>query len=301
VRLSADAGATNDARIAAVRLLGVSGSRQTIDALLRLLEPAQPESVQIVALQTLSTLSEPSIAAKLVDACSRSTPQVQEAIISTLASRPHWAIALLDACDAAEIATAQVSGTARATLLNHQNGAVRARAEKLFSAASSSRRDVIEAYQPALRLSADAVRGNKVFERECAACHQLGERGFTVGPNLALVRNRTPGAMLEAILDPNREVQPRYVNYVVVDTDGRTATGLVTGETATSVTLGRDKGVSETVLKQNIDDIKSTGKSLMPEGLEKTVDLQAMADLLAFLKQVQYDIGTLPDFAQPEK
>ena len=83
--------------------------------------------------------------------------------------------------------------------------------------------------------------------------------------------------------------------------DGRTASGLVTGETATSVTLGRDKGESETILKQNIDEIKSTGKSLMPEGLEKTIDPQAMADLLAFLKQVQYDIGTLPDFAQPEK
>ena len=186
-------------------------------------------------------------------------------------------------------------------LLNHPDSAVCARAEKLFSAGSSSRHDVIAEYQSSLTLSADAARGNKIFERECAACHQLGDRGFAVGPNLALTRNRTPGAMLEAILDPNREVQPRYVNYVVVDTDGRTATGLVTAETATSVTLGRDKGASETILKQNIDEIKSTGKSLMPEGLEKTIDPQAMADLLAFLKLVQYDIGTLPDFAPPEK
>jgi hypothetical protein len=38
----------------------------------------------------------------------------------------------------------------------------------------------------------------------------------------------------------------------------------------------------------------------MPEGLEKNVDPQQMADLLAFLKQIQYDVGTLPDFAEPE-
>ena len=124
-------------------------------------------------------------------------------------------------------------------LLNHPDSAVCARAEKLFSAGSSSRHDVIAEYQSSLTLSADAARGNKIFERECAACHQLGDRGFAVGPNLALTRNRTPGAMLEAILDPNREVQPRYVNYVVVDTDGRTATALI----------NRDVGLAATTIK----------------------------------------------------
>ncbi len=70
-------------------------------------------------------------------------------------------------------------------------------------------------------------------------------------------------------------------------------------ETASSVTLLRDKGVTDTIQKQNVEDIKSTGLSLMPEGLEKTIDPQGLADLLAFLRQVQYDIGTLPDFVPP--
>jgi putative heme-binding domain-containing protein len=132
------------------------------------------------------------------------------------------------------------------------------------------------------------------------ACHQLGSRGYAVGPNLALVRNRTDAAMLEAILDPNREVKPSYVNYIVLDDSGRTVTGMIVADTATSITLARDKGTSETVLKQNLDQIKSTGKSLMPEGLEKNINPREMADLVAFLKQIQYDVGTLPDFADPE-
>ncbi len=115
------------------------------------------------------------------------------------------------------------------------------------------------------------------------------------------MRNRTDKALLEAILDPNREVQPRYVNYVIIDDSGRTITGLVAAETAASLTLARDKGVRETVLKQNIDEIKSTGQSLMPMGLEKNIDVQSMADLLAFLNQVRYDVGTLPDFVEPEE
>ncbi len=96
-------------------------------------------------------------------------------------------------------------------------------------------------------------------------------------------------------------MQPNFISYVVVDDSGRTFTGLVTAESATSITLTRDKAQSETVLKSNIEAIRSTGKSLMPEGLEKTIDPQQLADLLAYLKQMQYDIGTLPDFIEPEK
>ncbi len=114
-----------------------------------------------------------------------------------------------------------------------------------------------------------------------------------------LIRNRTPQGLLEAVLDPNREVAPAFVSYTLVDDSGRTLTGLVTAETTASITLAREKGVTETILKANIEQMQSSGKSLMPEGLEKTIDPQSMADLLAFLKQVQYDIGTLPDFVEP--
>ena len=283
-----------------MRLLGASGSGQTVDALLRLIDPAQPESLQVFALQTLATFKDSSIASHLVEVWQRSTPGVQEAIIATLASRPPWALALLDACDSGKVVAGQISGATRTALVNHQDAAVYNRAEKLFAADSGPRSEVIARYQEALSLPGDAARGDKIFQRECMACHRLAERGFQVGPNLALVRNRTDGALLEALLDPNRQVQPRYVNYVVVDDSGRTITGLVVAETATSITFARDKGASETILKKNIDQIKSTGKSLMPEGLEKTIDPQGMADLLAFLKEMQYDVGTLPDFAEPE-
>ena len=136
---------------------------------------------------------------------------------------------------------AQITRANRTALLNHADTVVRAHAEKLFGS-SGPRQDVIARYQPALSLEGDAARGDTVYERECMACHRLGERGFQVGPNLSLIRNRTPAAMLEAILDPNREVQPNYVNYVIVDTSGRTITGIILSETANSITLGATRG-----------------------------------------------------------
>ena len=290
--------AASGEREEAVRLLGFGGGKPTLEVFAALLDPQQPEPLQMLAVRTLARFSEPEVASSLVKAWRGCNPKVQEEIIVALASRQTWAGELLGACDRDQITPSQITRATRTSLLNHTDPAVREHAQKLFGGANSPRNEVLARFQSALSLSGDATRGDKVFERECMACHRLGERGNQVGPNLALIRNRTPAALLEAILDPNREVQPTYVSYIVVDDSGRTLTGLILAETANSITLGRDKGVTETILKKNIEHIKSSGQSLMPEGLEKTVDPQALADLLAFLKQVQYDIGTLPGFEE---
>jgi putative heme-binding domain-containing protein len=85
------------------------------------------------------------------------------------------------------------------------------------------------------------------------------------------------------VLDPNREVNPQYVNYILQTNAGKSITGLVAAETATSVTLRRQENQSDTVLRGDIDTLRSSGLSIMPEGLEKNLDKQAMADLIAYL------------------
>ena len=281
----------------AIRLLSYSGP-QAIDTLAALVDSRHSEQVQLAAVRALARFSETHIAERLVDACRSASPQVQAEIVRALASRSAWIPALLDACGRGDVTVGLVPQAIRAALLRWEHAKVRARAEELFGTASP-RADVIARYQSALTLRGDAARGDKVFERECSGCHQFGKRGHPLGPNLALIRNRTPRALIETILDPNRDVAPNYVSYIIVDDSGRTTTGVILAETAASITIGRDKGVTETIQKQNIEQLKATGTSLMPEGLEKTIDLQAMADLLAFLETVQYDIGTLPDFAKP--
>jgi putative heme-binding domain-containing protein len=89
------------------------------------------------------------------------------------------------------------------------------------------------------------------------------------------------------VLDPNREVNPQYVNYVVVASEGKSVTGLISAETATSVTLKRQENATDTILRVNIEELRSTGQSIMPEGLEKQLDVQAMADLIAYLLSVK--------------
>jgi putative heme-binding domain-containing protein len=104
-----------------------------------------------------------------------------------------------------------------------------------------------------------------------------------VGPNLETIRHHTPQQVLANILDPNREVTPAYLEYSVSLQDGRVANGLIATETPTSLTLKRPNDVQETILREAIAELNSTGVSLMPEGLEKKITPEEMRDLLGWL------------------
>ena len=139
----------------------------------------------------------------------------------------------------------------------------------------SRRKDVIAAYGPVLKMSGDAVRGKDVFKRNCATCHRLENVGYDLGLPLTTVGAKGAEYILVNVLDPNLTVLPEYVNYQIITKDGRTFTGMIAAETATSITLRRAEGQSDTVLRANIDEMQSTGLSLMPEGLEKQVSQRA--------------------------
>ena len=104
---------------------------------------------------------------------------------------------------------------------------------------------------------------------------------------------------------------PNYLQYVVVDRNGRTYTGLLSAQTATSITLKKEKAETITILRGDIEELVSSNKSLMPEGLEKELSPQAMADLLAYLAEAsarspgdpnaERDFGTLPGLIEGKK
>ena len=69
--------------------------------------------------------------------------------------------------------------------------------------------------------------------------------------------------------------------------NGRLVTGMITQETATGLTLRRADGSSETIARSQIDQLRSSGLSYMPEGIEKQINHASMADLLAYLSSVK--------------
>ena len=97
------------------------------------------------------------------------------------------------------------------------------------------------------------------------------------------MKARGPDAILVNILDPNLEVNPQYINYLLLKADGSTSTGMISSENANSITLKRAEGQSEVVFREDIEQMNSSRKSIMPEGLHQSISAQSMADLIAYL------------------
>jgi putative heme-binding domain-containing protein len=118
-----------------------------------------------------------------------------------------------------------------------------------------------------------------------------------VGPDIADTRVKTREQLLSDILNPNGAIDGNYLNYAVSTKGGQVLNGLIAAESASSLTLKRAEGQTDVILRQDIDEIRSTGASLMPEGLEQNVSLDEMSDLLTFLKNWRYVAGGPPTAA----
>jgi putative membrane-bound dehydrogenase-like protein len=288
VKTAADREKPAKARAAALARLRLSTFAAQAELLESCIAPSEPAEVQAAAIGVLSSFAEPEIGELLVEKYPRLGPQLRAQAADALFSRNAWLPALLTALEAKKIFPADLDPARVRLLTQHSDEAVAARARKLVAGlALSSRGQVVAQYRPALTMKGEASRGREAFKKHCAACHKLQGAGHDIGPNLATMKNRGAEAILLNLLDPNREVNPQYLNYLVRMNDGRQLNGLIAAESASSVTLRRNEGATDTLLRIDIDDLKSSGLSLMPEGLEKQLDPQAVADLIAYLLAVE--------------
>jgi putative heme-binding domain-containing protein len=284
-RMAVEPSAGIPERVQAAQMLGLGKFAAAREPLLACLDPQQPPALQLAAIRTLAAFSDEEVARRLLAGWRNYSPLVRTEVVETLLARRERMPLLFDEIQEGRIGVGQISPVRRGLLMRHADAAIRERAKALFARdVPGPRADVVKEYEQKLPLlKGNAERGRAAFERECATCHRLAGKGFDVGPNLETIRHHAPRQVLANILDPGREVSPAYIEYVVVTKEGQTATGIMSAETATSITLRRPNDVVETILRDNIDEIASSGKSLMPEGFEKKFPPQEMADLLAFL------------------
>jgi putative membrane-bound dehydrogenase-like protein len=288
VRRAADDKAPLKARVAAVEQLRLATFADQQELLGSLLAPAVPAELEAAALTVLASFDAAGVADLVLNQFAALSPRLKAQATDLLLSRPNWTTALLSAIEAGKLTTGDVDPVTLKLLAEHRNATIRTRANKLLISSQLGRRtDVVDAYRGVLEMRGDAERGKQIFVKTCAACHKVQGLGNDIGPNLAAMKARGPEAILLNVLDPNREVNPQYLNYSVLTADGRQLTGIIAAETATSITLRRADNATDTVLRIDIEQLKSTGMSLMPEGMEKQIDQQAMADLLQFLKTAE--------------
>lgn len=275
-------------RLTAIERLGFAPYAEVRDVFSELLEPQQVSPVQVAAIVQLGQFPDQEIAALLISGWPKMTPDLRTKAAETLLSRAAWSGALIDAIEAGSIGRGDLSPARVDLLKQHPDKRLADRVKQLYADRSLARRDeVVQQYQSALKTDGDVASGKVVFKKVCSACHRLEGVGTAVGADLKAIRDRGQAGVLLHILDPNREVKPQYMSYTLVLESGQVLSGMIADESVNSITVRKPDGTSTTVLRINIEEIRSSGLSFMPEGLEKQLDQRAMADLLAYLMSLQ--------------
>ena len=282
-----DVTAQDTDRISATSLLALSDSVLAEQTLPELLSLQTSPALQQAAVKSLAAHGTPAAFQSVLEPWKGFAPATRREVVDNLVQTVAGAMALVSKVESGVIKPGEIERDKRQLLLNHPQVAVRDAAMKVLSEPVSNRKQVVASYQSALELTGDATRGKRLYGKTCIQCHRAGTEGHLVGPDFASVKNKSPDDLLVAILDPNREAQPNYQTYTAITKQGKLHVGIISAETAASLTLRRAEAKDDVVLRETLDELVSNGVSLMPEGLEKDLDRQQLADIIAWIKHGQ--------------
>jgi putative heme-binding domain-containing protein len=213
--------------------------------------------------------------------------------IATLAARPAWALALLEAIDRGRIPRRDLSVSTARQLLAFTDLRIRPRLEAVWGKVqptSTTKGALIGKYKAALASTqdptVDPARGRAVFNRTCLSCHKLFDAGGDVGPELTGSDRANPDYILENVLDPSAAVSRDYTLTSVATTDGRLVAGIIREQTPASLVI---QTANERVVlpRDDVEAIKPSTTSMMPEGLLDPLSTREVRDLFAYLASVK--------------
>ncbi|MFN7877572.1 MAG: PVC-type heme-binding CxxCH protein [Pirellula sp.] len=276
-----------EARLQAIRTLRWASDSDAAESYYALLSPVHPVEIQEKAMEGLSRFHDTTTATGILARYRAFTPSMRGRTIDLLMRRSTWLDELLNHLEQGQVDWSDFSTSQRTALRTHSNQKVRERVARYFESSSTDRSKIIAEYQKALSLPGDVATGKGLFVKLCSSCHKADGVGYELGPNLVAFRYRGPEAILQNVLDPNREVNPMYLSYNVMTDDETTVSGMIESESIEVLNLTRGGEYRDAVLRSKIAEMKSSRVSIMPEGFENQLDHQAMADLLAYLMQLR--------------
>jgi putative heme-binding domain-containing protein len=287
------------ARVASLRRVGLDRSPDTL-ALCQSIVDSDGGELYVEALGLMRHFSAEDTAKRLVSRIVELPPKAATATVAAMVGNAKWTPALIDALQTKSIPWGLIDPTSLGRLERHSDKSIADRVRTLRSEMRpEGKQSLVARYSEVLGQSADVAAGKAHFVRHCAACHKIDNQGVAVGPDISDMRTQTPEQILLSILDPSAAIDANYYRYAVLTTDGQLIEGLLEDSNETSVTLKLQEGLRRTIPRDEVEQLRATGVSMMPEGFENQLDPAAMRDLVAYVKRWRLlenhiPLGSLP-------
>jgi putative heme-binding domain-containing protein len=288
----ADDRADRSKQLQFLQILGEVRRPECVPVVLRLACQSSDNALRTVALATLAGYDDPVIATEVIKACTNMSDDVLASAQSLLVSRQKWAVQFLAAIEAKTIDPRTVRREDVEKLLLLGDGDIIAQATKLFGPITPTTPADLRAriYRLAGVINAGSgvpKPGRQIFDRQCARCHALFSTGGKVGPDLTTYRRDDLENILLNVVNPSAEIREGYTTYIVAMTDGRILSGIVVEEDKNVVVLRGGDGREAALARADIDTMRPSRTSIMPEGLLNELSDQQVRDLFAYLRSTQ--------------
>ena len=289
VKRAGDAKAADADRIALIDLLGQVGKPDCLPTLLTALADARSDAVRAACLTALQPFADPKIADEVLNLYPKLSADLKGRAISLLCGRPASSLALLKAVDAKRIAPRDVPLDQLRRMALFKNEGIDKLIEnhwgRISPATAGEKLTQIRNMGATLSKGpGDRVAGKEVFLKNCGTCHTLFGEGGKIGPDLTGADRKNREWLLTQIVDPSAVIRPEFLAFVVNVKDGRTLTGLMAESTPDTVTLLDAKNVRSVIRRDQIEELRGSPVSLMPEKLLDALEDQQLRDLFAYLQ-----------------
>jgi putative membrane-bound dehydrogenase-like protein len=287
--LATDERSPTSSRQAALEVLAETATTAGVARLLPLLRATQPEAVQLATLSVLEHVDRDWVAAALLQLYPQLTGRLRARTTDILLSRERWALAFLHTIDQGRYPAGEVATDQLRHLAQFHNQQLEILVRKHWGSITGGTPE--EKLAEVRRLNNDLraepgnpVRGRELFQKHCAECHRLFGEGNMVGPDLTHANRKDRDALLVSLVDPSAVIRKEYLAYVVQTTDGRLLTGLLSEQTAGSITLLGAREARTTIARAKIESIQESTVSLMPENLLRDLKPTEVRDLFSYLQ-----------------
>lgn len=298
---------------------------KAIQQALEMLEDEESKREQLIdVIEVLGEIKLPSVAAPLTALIAKhpdqeviagtlaslrqyNTPEVGQAVLAswaryesdtlttalnTMVNREIWTIQLLAAIKKKRIVAESIPAEIVRRMTVHDADSIAEDITRIWGdidgATTEQMKSAIRDYSKVLKTgSGDPYRGQDVFVERCGKCHVLFAQGGYIGPDLTPYQRTDLNNMLLQIVNPSAEIREGFETSVVITSDGRVITGFVNDKDQQVVTIRGTDARDIRVPRSKIDTMQRDKKSLMPEGLLKTLTDQQLRDLFAYLRSAQ--------------
>ena len=279
-----------DKRQLALETLVFAGDPSALATAEKLLETSGKDAAaaQGVALSALSRSDAPQVADIVLAAYPTLSGESQPRAIELLTQRAAWSKALVAQIAAKKIPTGALNVNQVRKLVSLGDKELTAEVAKHWGTIREGRDPAREQLVRQMRLMlaatpGDPHRGIAVFAKLCGQCHKIHGEGQDVGPDITSNGRASYDQLLSNVFDPSLVIGASYQARSVRTIDGRAVTGLLVEDSDQRIVLKVQGGKEEVIARDDVEAMKVSELSLMPEGIEKQYTSQELADLFAYI------------------